>query len=568
MKQARLAARFAAIVFMAALFAVCLAACGGGGGSDNNTQIPGAPVDNPPTFTSAASATVPEGTLGVFYTATATDPDGKPVTFTLTGGADMSRFIITSAGALQFLSPPDFEAPNDANADNVYLVTITASDGTKTASLPLTVTVTDVTGAALRVRRVVAGMDFPIFLAPVPDSTGRVFVAQRAGLIRIVTPSSGTIASTPFLDLTGQVSLDGERGLLGFATAPDFPTSGRFYVFLTVTDGTIEVRRYQTLANNRDQADPASGDAILRIAHPRSNHNGGWIGFGPDGMLYIGVGDGGGTGDPDKNGQNRATLLGKMLRIDPASDSFPNDSDRDYAIPTGNPFTSPNAPEVWAYGLRNPFRNSFDPLTGNLYIGDVGQGAVEEIDLMRPGDAGANFGWPIMEGTQAYRGPANTPGLTPPIAEYSHGTGPRDGTSVTGGVVYRGPLESLRGEYLFADFVQPNRWSINTGVILQGTTIPATRFQLRNADFTPTAGTIDNIVAFGVDVTGNVYMVDFDGEIFVIEPVPGSGGAFSAAALGTTPVAGTQAVSPPAMSKEEAMRQARQLLRDALMRRR
>jgi len=558
-------ARLAVIVLMAGM----LAACGGGGGSgDNNTQIPGAPVDRPPTFTSAASATVPEGTIGVFYTATANDPEGKPVTFTLTGGADMSRFIITSSGALQFLSPPDFEAPNDANADNVYLVAITASDGTQSATLSLAVTVTDVTGAPLRVRRVVTGMDFPIFLAPVPDTTGRVFVVERAGRIRILSPANGVIAATPFLDLTGQVSTDGERGLLGFATAPDFATSGRFYVYLTVADGTIEVRRYQTLANNRDQADPASGDAILRIAHPRTNHNGGWLGFGPDGMLYIGVGDGGGANDPDNNGQNRSTLLGKMLRIDPSSDGFPNDPDRDYAIPAGNPFTSPNAPEVWAFGLRNPFRNSFDPLTGNLYIGDVGQDRVEEIDLARAGEAGLNFGWPIMEGTQVFRGPANTPGLTPPIAEYSHGAGAREGSSVTGGVVYRGPLESLRGEYLFADFVQPNRWSIQTGVILQGTTIPSTRFQLRNADFTPTAGTIDNVVAFGTDASGNVYLVDFDGEIFVIEPVPGAGGAFSAASLAAPQAVPATAPSNAALSKEESARLARQLIRESLMRRR
>jgi len=527
MEQARLATRLAAFL----VTAMVLAACGGGGGGDNNTQIPGAPVDHPPTFTSASAATVPEGTAGVFYTATATDADGRPVSFSLSGGADVSRFIMTSAGALQFLSPPDFEGPTDANADNVYLVQITASDGTQTATLPLSVTVTDVTGAPLRVRRVVTGLDFPMFLAPVPDNTGRVFVVERAGRIRLLSPGNGAIATTPFLDITGQVSTDGERGLRGFATAPDFATTGRFYVYLTAPDGTIELRRYQTLANNRDQADPASGDPILRIAHPRSNHNGGWIGFGPDGMLYVGVGDGGGAGDPDNNGQNRATLLGKILRIDPASDGFPSDPDRDYAIPAGNPFTAPNAPEVWAYGLRNPFRNSFDPLTGNLYIGDVGQDAIEEIDLMRPGDAGANFGWPIMEGTQAFRGPANTPGLTPPIAEYPHGSGPRAGNSVTGGVVYRGPLESLRAQYLFGDFVQPNLWSINTGVIIQGTTIPATRFQLRNADFTPNAGTIDNVVAFGTDTTNNVYLVDFDGEIFVIEPVPGA--APSAASVDT-----------------------------------
>ena len=544
------------------VLAAMLAACGGGGGSDDNEQIPGAPTDDPPTFTSAAAATVPEGTAGVFYTATANDPEGRPVSYSLGGGADQARFILSAAGALQFLSPPDFEAPTDANADNVYLVSITASDGARTATLPLSVTVTDVTGAQLRVRRVVSGMDFPTFLAPVPDATGRVFVVERAGRIRILTPATGAIAATPFLDLTGQVSTDGERGLLGFATAPDFATSGRFYVYLTVLDGTIELRRYDTLSNNRDQADAASGDTILRIAHPRSNHNGGWIGYGPDGMLYVGVGDGGGEGDPDNNAQDRASLLGKMLRIDPATDDFPSDPARDYAIPDGNPFTAPDAPEVWAYGLRNPFRNSFDPLTGHLYIGDVGQGAVEEIDLARSGEAGVNFGWPIMEGTQPFRG-GSTSGLTAPIAEYLHGSGPREGDSVTGGVVYRGPLESLRGEYLFGDFVQPNLWSIQTGVIQQGTTIPSSRFQLRNADFAPDAGVIDNVVAFGTDWANNVYIVDFDGEIFVIEPVPGTGGVLSV----SQPAPAATSQPEPAMSREQMVRRAREALLESLRQR-
>jgi glucose/arabinose dehydrogenase len=503
-------------------FAGMLAACGGGGGDDDSpAPIPGAPTNRPPAFTSPASATVPEGTSGVFYTAIATDPDGSTVTYSLTGGADQARFRITSNGGLSFFSPPDFETPVDANADNVYLVTITASDGSQTTALNLAVTVTDVTGAPLRVRRVATGMDFPLFLAPVPDTSGRVFVVERAGRIRILNPATGAIAATPFLDIVGQVSTDGERGLLGFATAPDFATSGRFYVYLTVSDGTIELRRYKTQTANRDIADPASGDAILRVPHPRSNHNGGWIGFGPDGLLYVAIGDGGGTGDPDDNGQNRNTLLGKILRIDPATDAFPADSNRDYAIPAGNPFaTSGGAPEVWVYGLRNPFRNSFDPLTGNLYIGDVGQAAVEEINLARPGDGGANFGWPIMEGTQPYRG-GPTAGLTPPVAEYRHGTGAREGESVTGGHVYRGPLESLRGEYVFADFVNPNVWSVASSRLLPNSTFPSSEFRIRS-DFVPNAGTIDNVVSFGVDSANNLYIVDFDGDVFVIEPTPGA----------------------------------------------
>lgn len=498
-----------------------LAACGGGGGGGSDLA-PTNPTNLPPTFTSSASATVAEDTSGVFYTATATDPERAAVTFSLSGGADQARFRITTTGALSFLSPPDFENPTDANGDNVYLVSIAASDGSQTSTLALTVSVTDVTGAPLRVRRVVSGMDFPVFLAPVPDATGRVFVVERAGRIRILNPANGAIAATLFLDVTSQVSTDGERGLLGMATAPDFATSGRFYVYLTVADGTIEVRSYRTLTGNRDQADPASGDAILRIPHPRNNHNGGWLGFGNDGFLYVAVGDGGGGGDPDDNAQNTNRLLGKILRIDPATDAFPTDANRDYSIPAGNPFaTTGGAPEVWAYGLRNPFRNSFDPLTGNLLIGDVGQDRVEEIDLMRPTDGGANFGWPIMEGTQPLRG-GSTAGLTPPVAEYAHGTGPREGSSVTGGFIYRGTLESLRGEYIFADFVVANLWSITSSRLLPGSTVASTTFRLRNADFTPDAGAINNVVSFGVDTASNLYIVDFDGDIFVIEPIPGA----------------------------------------------
>ena len=174
-------------------------------------------------------------------------------------------------------------------------------------------------------------------------------------------------------------------------------------------------------------------------------------------------------------------------------------------------------PEIWAYGLRNPFRASFDPITQNLWIGDVGQSAREEIDLMRPTDGGANFGWRIMEGTTVFAGPV-VPGLTPPVAEYSAGFGPREGHSVTGGHVYRGPVESLRGQYIFADFVSHNLWSFPIARISLGTTLPSAQFILRRTDFTPNQGVIDNVSSFGVDQAGNLYMVDYDGEIFRIDP--------------------------------------------------
>lgn len=499
------------------LGAVALAGCGGGSGGDGGGGPP-PPANRAPSFTSPATASVAEDTSGTFYTASASDPDGDALTFALAGGADQARFRITAGGALSFESPPDFENPDDADRNNVYLVRISASDGTTSSVLDLSVTVTDSGGSAYRVRRVASGLSQPLWVAAVPDGSGRIFVVERAGRIRILNPGNGSILPTPFLDVAGETTTEGERGLLGFATAPDFAASGIFYVYLTNLAGDSELRRYRTLAGNPDRADAASGDVILAFDQPQSNHNGGWIGFGPDGFLYIASGDGGGSGDPQNNAQNRGNLLGKMLRIDVARDAFGSDPLRDYAIPGDNPFAGGGGrPEIWAYGLRNPFRASFDAATGNLWIGDVGQGAVEEIDLMRPQDGGANFGWRVVEGTRQFSGPPQA-GFTPPVAEYAHGSGPRQGNSVTGGQVYRGPVESLRGLYIFGDFIRGNLWSIPVSRISLGTTLSSDGFTLRNGDFAPDRGTIDSPAAFGVDEGGHLYIVDLDGEIFRIEP--------------------------------------------------
>ena len=500
---------------LAILCALALAGCGGGGGGGGGMPPPG---NRAPVFTSAATVNAAENISGTIYTATATDPDGNALTFSLSGGADRAAFVITAGGALSFAQTPDFEFPTDADANNVYLVQISVSDGATSSVLDLAVTVTNVGPDAFHVTRVGAGFANPVYLTAVPDGSGRVFVVELSGRIRILNPATGAIAATAFLDVTGQLSTDGERGLLGFAPAPDFAASGTFYVFLTAPGGQIQIRRYRTLAGNPNQADPATGDTILAVDHPLNNHNGGWLDFGPDGLLYMGIGDGGGGGDPSNNAQNVNLLLGKILRIDPRSDSFPTDALRDYAIPAGNPFASGagGRPEIWAYGVRNPFRNSFDPLTQNLWIGDVGQGAREEIDLMRPGDGGANFGWRIFEGTALFSGAA-IPGLTPPVAEYLHGTGPREGNSVTGGQVYRGPVEALRGQYVFGDFISGNLWSFPIARASIGATIASGQFTLRNAAFTPNSGTIGNPVSFGVDQAGNLFIVDFDGEIFRID---------------------------------------------------
>lgn len=510
----RLAARPAALAAL-----LLLAACGGGDDdlSGGNGGGSGGP-NRAPSFTSASSVSVAENSSGTIYTATATDPDGNAISYSIVGGPDRNLFQISSTGALSFLNSPDFEMPADSNGDNVYQVDIQASDGSLSATLSLSITVTNGGSDAFRVRRVASGFVEPLFVAPVPDGSGRVFVAQRGGQVRILTPSTGAIAAQPFLDVSSIVSTGGERGLLGFALAPDFATSGTFYIYMSNSAGTNEVRRYTTIAGNRDRADPASGNVILSIPHPGfNNHNGGWIGFGPDGLLYVATGDGGGAGDPNGNAQNPNVLLGKMLRIDVSGDAFPADDSRDYAIPPGNPYSlSGGAPEVWALGLRNPFRNSFDPGSNLLLIGDVGQGAVEEIDMMRPNDGGANFGWNLREGTQPYNGGANASSFILPVAEYGHGSGATQGSSVTGGYVYRGPVEALRGLYFFGDFVTGHIWSIPLSRLALGQTVAAAQFTVR--DLRPDAGAIDNVSSFGIDQSNNLYVVDYDGEIFVIEP--------------------------------------------------
>jgi glucose/arabinose dehydrogenase len=500
-----------------------LAACGGGGGGTPQPAPP--PAGNqPPGFTSAATVSVAENSTGTIYQATATDPDGNPLTFGISGGADALRFTITTAGALAFAASPDFEAPTDADANNVYLVTLSVSDGTTSTTLSLAVTVTNAGPDGFRVRRIATGFTQPVYLTAFPDGSGRVLVVERAGRVRLLNPATGFVAVDSFIDLRPMVSTDGERGMLGLALAPNFQSNvisglgGTFFVLLTDLGGNITIRRYRTLRENSTIWDPVGSDQIFDLAHPASNHNGGWMEFGPDGFLYVSLGDGGGSGDTANNAQNVNLLYGKILRINPFADGFPGDPLRDYSIPAGNPFAAGGgAPEIWAYGLRNPFRNSFDPATGNLWIGDVGEGAREEIDLMRPTDAGANFGWRIMEGTAIFNGTPNA-GLVAPVAEYLHGSGPREGNSVTGGYVYRGPVEGLRGQYFFADFIRGNIWSFPISRITLGSTLASSQFTLRNADFTPDVGTINNISSFGVDQAGNLYIVDFDGEIFRVEP--------------------------------------------------
>jgi glucose/arabinose dehydrogenase len=287
----------------------------------------------------------------------------------------------------------------------------------------------------------------PVFLTAPTGDVGRLFIVEQGGLIRILNSLDGTPRATPFLDVAGLIVTGGEQGLLGMAFDPNYAGNGRFYIYYTNTAGDIVIARYG-VSSNPDIAN-AGAQAILKtIAHPTNqNHNGGMLAFGPDGCLYAGIGDGGGRGDPNGNAQNTNSLLGKILRLDPETGS---------ACGTDNPFANGTggAPEVWSFGLRNPWRFSFDRSTGVLYIGDVGQDQREEVDAVVGPNAGqgVNFGWNIMEGFACFNPPSgcNSSGLTPPILDYSHDAG---ACSVTGGYVYRGTLNpAVNGSYFYADY--------------------------------------------------------------------------------------------------------------------
>ena len=300
-------------------------------------------------------------------------------------------------------------------------------------------------------RKVAGGFDQPVFATNAGDGSGRLFVVEQSGRIRVVR--DGTVLSSPFLDLSGKVSCCGERGLLGLALAPGFgQTSGAFFVDYTDQNGDTVIGRGSVARNGAADVANADVQVLLKIDQPFPNHNGGMLAFGPDGDLYIGMGDGGSGGDPQGNGQRLDTLLGKILRIDPLHGS----TTADYSVPDTNPFvgTAGARPEIWAYGLRNPWRFSFDRASGDLWIGDVGQDQWEEVDVARAvdgGGRGVDYGWNRMEGAHCFNAilGCDQTGLTPPFTEYGHGSGD---CAVIGGYVYRGKsVPALVGTYLFAD---------------------------------------------------------------------------------------------------------------------
>ena len=312
----------------------------------------------------------------------------------------------------------------------------------------------DPSGFTVDVAVAVSGFDSPLDVTNAGDGSGRLFVVEQAGRIRLV--KGGALVERPFLDITGRIASGGERGLLGLAFHPDYPKDPRFFVNYTDRDGNTVVSQFTVSGADPDLGDPGSEVVLMHIAQPFENHNGGAVVFGPDGMLYIATGDGGSGGDPQGNGQRLDTHLGKILRIDV---NVAPGSSIAYQVPADNPFvtTAGAKPEIWFYGLRNPWRIRFDRETGDLWIGDVGQNAWEEIDVARAGQKGLDFGWNIMEATHCFNPSSgcDQTGLTLPVAEYDHDLG----CAVIGGVVVRDPSQGrLNGGYLFGDACSDNLW--------------------------------------------------------------------------------------------------------------
>jgi len=355
------------------------------------------------------------------------------------------------------------------------------------------------TQVQLTLTKVASGFNTPLGLENAGDASNRLFVVEQPGTIRII--QNGNVLPTPFLDITSKVTSGGETGLLGVTFHPNFMQNPRFYVNYTRTvSGQLQtvISEFKTSTGNPNLADTSTERILLTVNQPFTNHNAGQLAFGPDGMLYFGLGDGGSGGDPMGNGQNTNVLLGKMLRIDVdhTTGNLP------YAIPADNPFVNGGgAPEIWAYGLRNPWRFSFDQPTGRQFVADVGQDAYEEIDIVTKGN---NYGWNVMEGTHCYNPSTgcNMTGLTLPITDYAHS----EGVTVIGGYVYHGSLlTGFQNVYIFGDFSNGKIWSLTES----------------NGSWTRTLllTTGVNISSFGRDESGELYAVDYSGNILQLRPM-------------------------------------------------
>ena len=351
-------------------------------------------------------------------------------------------------------------------------------------------------GGGLTTMLVADGLTAPLHVST-PPGDARIFVVEQPGTVRII--DNDRILDRPFLDISDRLRFGGERGLLGLAFHPNYSRNGYFFVnYSEKVNGATRIERYR-VSEDSNRADPASAQLVLRVEQPYSNHNGGHILFGPDGMLYVAMGDGGAGGDPKGHGQNRATLHGALLRID-------IDSDTPYAIPTDNPFIGDvgGRDEIWAWGLRNPWRISFDGVAGLLYVADVGQDDWEEVTIVSAAVGGHNYGWNLMEGNHCFTEPrCDSTGLTTPDYVYSHD----EGCSITGGLIYRGAaMPDLHGHYFFSDyctgFLRSFRYSAGAVIEVKGWD----------------AGNLGHVTSFGTDAAGELYITNSGGQVLKLVP--------------------------------------------------
>ncbi|HEX9206040.1 MAG TPA: PQQ-dependent sugar dehydrogenase [Candidatus Deferrimicrobiaceae bacterium] len=482
---------------VAAWFLAILAAAGCGGGNPSSPS-PG----------SVPALSVTPGSLSFTAQAGGGNPVSRSISVSNSAGGALSWAASDNATWLS-VTPANGDAPSTltVSVDIAGLsagtydgaVTIVSSGAAGSPGIiPVTLAVVPTVWPQVSLETVATGFAQPVHVTHSGDGSGRLFVVEQAGRIRIL--DNGVVLPIPFLDIASRVASAGEQGLLSVAFPPGYPDKRYFYVYYTPVPGdNTVVARYRVTADN-NIADSTSETIVLRVPQPFGNHNGGQIAFGPDGYLYIGKGDGGGGGDPLNSGQRTDTLLGKILRIDVESGAAT------YAIPPDNPFVGIAGilPEIWALGLRNPWRFSFDRGTGDLYLGDVGQGTFEEIDYQPFGDnVGRNYGWKIMEGGSCY--PPGTigcdqSGLALPVFVYDHSLG----CSVTGGHVYRGSaFPSLQGVYLFGDYCSGRIWGLRrNGAVWDNALLLAPAL---------------NISTFGEDEEGNVYVANHtNGEILKI----------------------------------------------------
>ncbi len=471
---------------VAALALSLMAACGGGGGG--STPPPSTPTPTPVPATGGLTVTI------------ASLPAGAAAAVKVTGPANYTQSL-SATQTLTGLAAGNYSVTADSVASGTLGYTPAPAAQTIAvvggATAAVTVTYANVP-VALSLQEVTSVSAAVFLTAPAGDR--RQFIVERTGRIRVM--QDGALLPAPFLDISARVAANGEGGLLSMAFHPQYASNGFFYLYYTDAANDIVIERRQVSAN-ANVADPSALLEIFRIPHPNyTNHFGGQLAFGPDGFLYFATGDGGGGGDPQRNAQNYLSLLGKMLRIDVANTS----GAQRYSIPTSNPYAgmSSRRNEIWAVGLRNPWRFSFDG--DQLYIADVGQGWREEVNIAGVSQAGLNYGWNTMEGSGCYNAAScNQTGLTLPAFEYEHGQGDVNGCSITGGYVYRGKaLPELAGRYFYSDYCG----AFLKSFLRSGSTIgEPTKWPVAD---------IGNVVSFGQDGDGELYMISENGKIFKI----------------------------------------------------